>query len=74
MDARYWSNEELVDETLKRLRESGHFSNEIPADIASMPFAERERLTFNLGNYTLYSLRWVRLLSAKDELRHLWSQ
>jgi hypothetical protein len=60
MDARYWSNEELVDETLKRLRETGHVGDEIPVDIMAMSFAERERLT----------LRLIQRLD-QDELRRL---
>jgi hypothetical protein len=52
MMERYWSNEALVDETLNRLREAGHFGNEIAADVMTMPFADAElaRLALHAEN------------------------
>jgi hypothetical protein len=60
MMGRYWSNEALVDEALNRLREAGHFGNEIPADVMAMPFADRELLAVNLvQRLAPDELRWL---------------
>jgi hypothetical protein len=46
--ARFWSHEALIDETLHRLRETGHFNNEVFDNIMAMSLGDRELLAVNL--------------------------